>query len=87
MRLPEAEIESALSHGYRLMALLGAVQHQVQRRTARLDATKSREPRCHWRRTACVDILNGEPATGHGSRPKSPTAMPAPGPNIWASRT
>ncbi|MFX8028197.1 hypothetical protein ABTK68_19655, partial [Acinetobacter baumannii] len=38
VRLPDAEIEAALSHGYRLMALLGAVQHQVRRRSERLDA-------------------------------------------------
>ncbi|HEY0955727.1 MAG TPA: FUSC family protein, partial [Roseateles sp.] len=63
VRLPEAEIESALSHGYRLMALLGAVQHQVQRRSDRLDATKA-ETALPLARKASVDILNGEPATG-----------------------
>ncbi|HEY8880722.1 MAG TPA: FUSC family protein [Roseateles sp.] len=63
VRLPEAEIESALSHGYRLMALLGAVQHQVQRRTERLDAAKA-ETALPLARKACVDILKGEPATG-----------------------
>ncbi len=63
VRLPEAEIESALSHGYRLMALLGAVQHQVQRRSHRLDATKA-ETALPLALKACVDILNGEPATG-----------------------
>lgn len=63
VRLPETEIESALSHGYRLMALLGAVQHQVQRRTERLDAAKA-ETALPLARKACVDILKGEPATG-----------------------
>ncbi|WP_457323739.1 FUSC family protein [Roseateles sp. P5_E11] len=63
VRLPEAEIESALSHGYRLMALLGAVQHQVQRRTARLDAAKA-ETALPLARKACVDVLKGEPMTG-----------------------
>jgi uncharacterized membrane protein YccC len=63
VRLPEAEIESALSHGYRLMALLGAVQHQVQRRSARLDASRA-ETALPLARKACVDILKGEPATG-----------------------
>ncbi|HEV6966197.1 FUSC family protein [Roseateles sp.] len=63
VRLPEAEIESALSHGYRLMALLGAVQHQVQRRTTRLDAARA-ETALPLARKACVDILKGEPATG-----------------------
>lgn len=63
VRLPEAEIESALSHGYRLMALLGAVQHQVQRRGTRLDAAKA-ETALPLARKACVDVLNGEPMTG-----------------------
>ena len=63
VRLPEAEIESALSHGYRLMALLGAVQHQVQRRSGRLDASKA-QTALPLARTACVDVLNGQPATG-----------------------
>lgn len=63
VRLPEAEIESALSHGYRLMALLGAVQHQVQRRTTRLDAARA-ETALPLARKACVDVLKGEPATG-----------------------
>ncbi len=63
VRLPDAEIEGALSHGYRLMALLGAVQHQVQRRNARLDAAKA-ETALPLARKACVDVLNGEPMTG-----------------------
>ena len=62
VRLPEAEIESALSHGYRLMAVLGAVQHQVQRRSARLDAAKA-DSALPLARTACVDVLQGEAAT------------------------
>ncbi|KQY90590.1 FUSC family protein [Pelomonas sp. Root1444] len=63
VRLPDAQIEGALSHGYRLMALLGAVQHQVQRRNARLDAAKA-ETALPLARKACVDVLNGEPMTG-----------------------
>jgi uncharacterized membrane protein YccC len=63
VRLPEAEIESALSHGYRLMALLGAVQHQVQRRTDRLDESRA-QAALPLARTACVDVLNGAPMTG-----------------------
>lgn len=63
VRLPEADIESALSHGYRLMALLGAVQHQVQRRSDRLDAARA-ETALPLARQACVGVLNGEPATG-----------------------
>ena len=63
MRLPEAEIESALSHGYRLMALLGAVQQLTQRRTDRLDVART-ETALPLARKACVDVLNGEPMTG-----------------------
>lgn len=59
VRLPEVEIESALSHGYRLMALLGAVQHQVQRRFDRLDATRA-EPALAQAREACVQALQGD---------------------------
>lgn len=59
VRLPDAEIESALSHGYRLMALLGAVQVQVQRRVDRLDAARA-EPALAEARTACVQALQGE---------------------------
>jgi hypothetical protein len=43
--------------------LLGAVQHQVQRRSARLDAAKA-ETALPLARKACVDVLKGEPATG-----------------------
>ena len=60
VRLPEAEIESALSHGYRLMALLGAVQHQVQRRTERLNEAQA-APALAQARKACVAALRGEP--------------------------
>lgn len=63
VRLPEAEIEAALSHGYRLMALLGAVQQQVQRRSDRLDAARA-STALPLARKACVDVLNGEPMTG-----------------------
>ena len=63
VRLPDAQIESALGHGYRLMALLGAVQHQVQRRTGHLDAAKA-ETALPLAQKACVDVLKGEPMTG-----------------------
>jgi uncharacterized membrane protein YccC len=38
VQLPEPEIEAVLSHGYRFMALLGAVQQMLNRRAERLDA-------------------------------------------------
>ncbi|ALT79308.1 FUSC family protein [Paucibacter sp. KCTC 42545] len=41
VRLPEPEIEAVLSHGYRLMALLGALQQLLSRRRERLDPTQS----------------------------------------------
>ena len=37
VRLPDAEIEAVMSHGYRLMALLSAVQQMLARRAGRLD--------------------------------------------------
>ncbi|MDT9000085.1 FUSC family membrane protein [Paucibacter sp. APW11] len=37
VRVPDAHIEALLSHAYRLMALLGAVQQLLSRRTQRLD--------------------------------------------------
>jgi uncharacterized membrane protein YccC len=63
VRLPEAEIESALAHGYRLMALLGAVQQLLQRRSDRLDAGRAGTA-LPLARKACVDVLQGEPMTG-----------------------
>ncbi|MFG6467788.1 FUSC family protein [Roseateles sp. BYS87W] len=56
VRLPEAEIESVLAHGYRLMALLGAVQQQVRRRTERLDSAAA-EAALTQARDACVAHL------------------------------
>ncbi|MFG6412581.1 FUSC family protein [Roseateles sp. DC23W] len=80
VRLPEAEIESALSHGYRLMALLGAVQHQVQRRSARLDAAKA-ENSLPLARKACVDVLNDEP--GAAERGADPADIPDGDAGAW----
>jgi hypothetical protein len=63
VRLPEADIEAALSHGYRLMALLGAVQQLVQRRSDRLDDARA-QAALPLARTACMDVLGGAPMTG-----------------------
>ena len=76
VRLPEAEIESALSHGYRLMALLGAVQQQVQRRVDRLDAARA-EPALAEARAACVQALRGE------ATPALPTEPPDADAGAW----
>lgn len=80
VRLPEAEIEAALSHGYRLMALLGAVQHQVQRRTARLDVARA-EAALPLARTACVDVLSGEP--GASQQGTDPAEIPDGDAGAW----
>lgn len=77
VRLPEAEIEAALSHGYRLMALLGAVQQQVQRRADRLDAGRAGTA-LTLARQACVSILNGEPAAG-----TDPAGLPDADAGAW----
>lgn len=77
VRLPEAEIESALSHGYRLMALLGAVQQLTQRRTDRLDEARAQAV-LPLARTACVDVLNGAPTTG-----TDPAEMPDGDAGAW----
>jgi uncharacterized membrane protein YccC len=42
VRLPEPEIEAVLTHGYRMMALLGALQQMLNRRVARLDGERAR---------------------------------------------
>ncbi|PTT78003.1 hypothetical protein DBR42_24285 [Pelomonas sp. HMWF004] len=80
VRLPDAEIEAALSHGYRLMALLGAVQQQVQRRSARLDAARA-EVALPLARTACVEVLSGVP--GASERGTDPTATPDGDAGAW----
>ena len=80
VRLPEAEIEAALSHGYRLMALLGAVQHQVQRRSTRLDAARA-ETALPLAQKACVDILKGEP--GASDKGTDPADIPDGDAGAW----
>lgn len=80
VRLSEADIESALSHGYRLMALLGAVQHQVQRRSARLDAARA-ETALPLARQACVALLRGEP--GASDKGTDPAGLPDADAGAW----
>ena len=43
VRLPDAHIEALLSHAYRLMALLGAVQQLLTRRANRLEPAAAQE--------------------------------------------
>jgi uncharacterized membrane protein YccC len=76
VRLPDAEIEAALSHGYRLMALLGAVQHQVRRRSERLDAGQA-EQALPQARADCMALLQREAVAG---------ALPAEPPDAEAGR-
>ncbi|MFT7722784.1 MAG: FUSC family membrane protein [Roseateles sp.] len=80
VRLPDAEIEAALSHGYRLMALLGAVQHQVQRRTGRLDAARAGTA-LPLARQACVGVLKGEP--GAAAKGTDPADIPDGDAGSW----
>jgi len=70
VRLPEAEIEAVLSHGYRLMALLGAVQQMVNRRVDRLDAKRASAELAGSRRACTEALQSGAP----------PDALPGPGP-------
>lgn len=74
VRLPEAAIESALSHGYRLMALLGAVQQQLRRRGASLDAAAAQAGLAQAR-AACVAALKAEAALP-AEPPEAPDAWP-----------
>jgi uncharacterized membrane protein YccC len=71
VRLPDTEIEAALSHGYRLMALLGAVQHQVQRRSARLDAAQAQAALPETLRV-CVALLRDEAPPAEASPAEAP---------------
>ncbi|MET0518353.1 MAG: FUSC family membrane protein [Burkholderiaceae bacterium] len=59
VRLPEAEIEAVLSRGYRLMALLGAVQQMISRRPERLQGERLL-PDLALTLSATVAVLKGE---------------------------
>lgn len=67
VRLPDGELESALSHGYRLMALLGAVQHLTQRRVQRLDAETARVALDAARRDTVAALGDEPPAEAAAS--------------------
>jgi uncharacterized membrane protein YccC len=64
VRAPETELEALLSHGYRMMALLGAVQQSLARLGAQLDPAQI-EPALAQTRAVCVAALRpgGGPAT------------------------
>lgn len=61
VRLPDAGLEAVLSHGYRLMALLGAVQHLVGRRGKWLDEAQARAA-LREAQQQCVAILRHTPS-------------------------
>ena len=78
VRLPEREIEAALSHGYRMMALLGAVPQMLTRRSDRLDAAIA-EPALAQTRQACVETLKSEGALP----PAEPGEAPDGDAGVW----
>jgi len=59
VRLPDPEIEAALSHGYRMMALLGMVPQMLARRSQHLDAAQAAAA-LEEARGPCVRRLTGE---------------------------
>lgn len=78
VRLPEPEIEAALSHGYRMMALLGAVPQMLSRRSDRLDAAVA-EPALAQTLQACVQTLKSEGALP----PAEPSEAPDGDAGVW----
>lgn len=56
VRLPEEHLEAVLTHGYRLMALLGALQQMLNRRVQRIDAAQA-EPALQQALKASVATL------------------------------
>lgn len=56
VRVPETHVEALLTHGYRLMALLGAVQTLLNRRAQRLDEGQTR-PALQASAQHCVALL------------------------------
>ncbi len=60
VRLPEPEIEAVLTHGYRLMALLGVVQQLLGRRVNRFDMQRVM-PSLADAAQACRQALHGKP--------------------------
>jgi len=72
VRLPEPEIEAVLVHGYRLMALLGAVQQMVNRRLARLDGAQAEPALASAVQASVAALQPGEP------RPLAVAASAAP---------
>ncbi len=71
VRLPDAELEAVLSHGYRLMALLGAVQHLVGRRGTWLDEAQA-SAALREAQQQCVAILRHVPSAALSPWPELP---------------
>ncbi|MDI4634401.1 FUSC family protein [Pelomonas sp. V22] len=73
VRLPEERLEAVLTHGYRLMALLGALQQMLNRRVQRLDAGQA-APALQQTLKACVTTLR--PQAGEFAVPEdAPEAL------------
>ncbi|MBV8469492.1 MAG: FUSC family protein [Burkholderiaceae bacterium] len=62
VQVPEPELEAVLTHGYRFMALLGALQQMLSRRQGYLDAAQAR-PALESARLHCTQAL-----APHGSK-------------------
>lgn len=79
VRAPEAELEALLSHGYRMMALLGAVQQSLARLGAQLDPQYI-GPALDHTRASCVAALQ---ADGSAAKPaQSPDPLSADDPTV-----
>lgn len=63
VRVPDAHVEALLTHGYRLMALLGAVQTLLNRRAERLDEVEASRA-LQQALQACVGTLRLEALAG-----------------------
>jgi len=68
VRVPDAHVEALLTHGYRLMALLGAVQTLLNRRAERLDEIEASRA-LQQTLQACVGTLRLEALAGQDPTP------------------
>jgi hypothetical protein len=66
--VPDAHVEALLTHGYRLMALLGAVQTLLNRRAERLDEVEASRA-LQQALQACVGTLRLEALAGQDPTP------------------
>ncbi len=81
VRAPEAELEALLSHGYRMMALLGAVQQSLARLGDQLDPQQI-GPALTRTRAACVAALRPPTPSAPGASPALAEPTPAEDPTV-----